>query len=244
MRPSALRPLVVALAAPVALAAQEPVEIITEVPGPGDRECAEAEEPDPLPPLAQLADSAALADAVAGISTPEMERRYALYSLHYGEGGSLDWVARLRTNLPADARGGAVEALLPHLEREQPGEGWTVRLALTFGPAPRFLVGRSRVCPAVRAEDGIRRTGIIVQRSSGPGIPPLPPRELRTTRPYRLRVKVSPAGRALDVRVLRSSGTRFVDEEASDAAKAASYLPELHDGIPVLGWFELEPDAW
>lgn len=241
----ALTVLVVPLAAPAVLAAQEPVDLLTDVPTrPPDRECAESERPDALPTVRRLADSASLASAVAGLSSPKLDRRYALFSLHYGADGSLAWVALLRTNLPEDTREAVAGALLPHLAREAGGERWTVRLAVSFGPSPGFLVGRSEVCPAERVEDGVRQTGTIVQRSTGPGAAPSPPRELRTTRPYRIRVKVSPAGRAVDVRMVQGSGSRLVDDGVRDVAKAARYLPELHDGIPVVGWYEEEARSW
>ena len=72
--------------------------------------------------------------------------------------------------------------------------------------------------------------------------PPYPPQALRDEIEgvVRLKLLVSPAGRVLEVSVLKSSGHRPLDQAAVTAAQGWTLYPAEKDGQPVPGWAEVD----
>lgn len=145
-------------------------------------------------------------------------------SVRYGPDGRLAWVRALRSNIPVERRLELERILNGGLSREGPPE-WGLRLRVVAGRIDAVLP--SVVCPAER--------GAV----SGRLAPPLAnERELQERlqargRQIDMEVGLDEAGHVTHVRLLRSSGSRIVDQQAVDLARAFRYEPMLHDGIPV-----------
>lgn len=214
-----------ACAAPAAFAQHtNPVDEVVSrrADGPSPRRgCGPMREPRRLPGLAQLADSAALTQAVAefarqnpiaGDSTP-----YGLYSLTVGVGGRVESLRPLGYWLPRSQVDAFGQLVGSHLRPREVAPG-TVRLRVEPGETPVFRVTQSVHCPAeVRTRFEIR--------SDNPGVPKQQPQ------PVRVRVRVAPDGRVSTVHV-RSSGELEIDTWVQATLQRGSALPALVDGIP------------
>lgn len=153
-------------------------------------------------------------------------------SLRYDAEGRLRWVEPIAHSVEPER--------LPELER-----------LLTAALAPR-----------ARASWGVR----LVVAGDGGGVGVLPsvicPPEMEETHAGRLRpigsardlqgargaygrrwtvwVALDADGLVRDVQLARRTGSRRLDQEIVDFARAARYRPPLHDGIPVAGVYEFE----
>ncbi|HEX8829989.1 MAG TPA: hypothetical protein VF705_02430, partial [Longimicrobium sp.] len=112
--------------------------------------CSVATAPGRLPALSQLADSAALAGAVA-----EFAQRYpisggqpmfGLYSIAFNAEGTVERVKDLEYFLPRDKSDEFTALVRQHLRAQTPGRAWSVRLRVEPAGNPVFRVGRSEIC--------------------------------------------------------------------------------------------------
>jgi TonB family protein len=145
-------------------------------------------------------------------------------SIRYGGDGRLVWVRAIRSNVPVTRRVELERILAGGVTEEGPAD-WGLRVRVTGGHVDAILP--AVVCPPER--------GI----PSGRVAPLLPTdREIMESQQARgrrieLAVSLDAQGRVTDVRVVRSSGSRLVDQYALDLARASPYSPKLHDGIGV-----------
>jgi outer membrane biosynthesis protein TonB len=183
----------------------------------------------------QLVDTAALRGAIAAEAGLPAGGS-VLYSVRVGEDGSVAWVRPIETGLAPEAEARVQALVRASLRGARSPEPWHLRVRVALGAAPEVRVGRSEVCPAVRAESSASRepgvvASVITTRERA---------ELRGAGPVEVRVRVGLAGEVLEVRLERSSGSRLQDEFTMDAARRSGrYLPELVDGIPVEGWYSI-----
>src|SRR5712671_1019202 len=75
----------------------------------------------------------------------------------------------------------------------------------------------------------------------GPGYP-LESRREGEEGSVRLRILVSPEGKAKDILVERSSGYRRLDEAAVEWARWACMRPAVRKGVPIEAWTTIEPN--
>jgi TonB family protein len=146
-------------------------------------------------------------------------------SVRYGREGQLDWVRTTRGNVSAD-RAAELERIVRGGVYDAGPADWGFRVRLVGGHVQAVLP--SVVCPPVRT--------LMVGRRPPPAGTDVDMAEMRQARGRRIELEVSlnEAGDVVDIRVTRTSGSRFVDLEAMDRALWIRYLPMLHDdkGVP------------
>ncbi|HYH81245.1 MAG TPA: TonB family protein [Longimicrobium sp.] len=220
----AILPLAAALLLPVAhVQAQSRAEQLLSDRPPARQGCVVANTPGRLPTLPQLADSAALATAVADFARrhPLADGRtmFALYSIAFNAEGGVERVKELDYLLPqgqSDAFEGLVRAALV---RQAPGKSWSLRLRIEPGAATVFRVGRSERC---EPESGTRFRLTVPSLQSGASLTSL-----------RLRVVVEPNGQVSNVQLLRRSGNDEVDRWVEETLRGRRFQPGLVDGVAV-----------
>jgi TonB family protein len=145
-------------------------------------------------------------------------------SVRYGVDGRLVWVRAVRSNVSVERRVELERILSGGLAEDGPAD-WGLRIRVAGGQVDGVLP--SVVCPPER--------GIPMGRVA----PPLATqRDILESaqargRQIELRVSLDEQGRVTDIALLRSSGSRVLDQHAADIARASPYSPKLHDGIGV-----------
>lgn len=145
-------------------------------------------------------------------------------SVRYGEEGRLVWVRAIQSNVAVERRM-ELERILSGGLSEQGPPDWGLRVRVVGGRVEDVLP--SVVCPPERSA------------VSGPTARPMgTAREVQEAaqtggRQIEMEVGLDERGRVTSVLLRRSSGSRLVDEQAVDLARAYRYEPKLHDGIGI-----------
>lgn len=196
-----------------------------ELPGIAGRDCRLAFPRGESPALAELARTGTRGNiALWGL---EMEATDTVeLSVRYAEDGRLLWVETIRANVPED-RALALESLLLEAlnDREQPD--WGVRVLVVAGDV-------ERVAPSVICAPEPRSAGSVQ-----PNIEAM--RDFRLVRGYRfpVRIALDERGSVLDVRLLRRTYSRAIDQYLINYIWDSNFEPKLHDGIGLPSTLEL-----
>ncbi|HEX2204147.1 MAG TPA: energy transducer TonB [Longimicrobium sp.] len=220
------RVLVAAAAAPLFVAgsaeaqgrnAARAAALLSEAPSPR-RGCEVSRSPRDLPPLAQLADSAALVAAVADVAREHGAGGggFMLFSVGFGDGGVPERVQEIEGLRPAGAVGPMAAAIRERLKRQS--EKTYLRLRVDFHPGgPQLRVGRSEVCEPSGPREVVIG-GYFFQRRDN-------------LQPVRVRVAVTTQGRSGGATLLTRSGEPELDAFVVDELTASRFNPGLVDGI-------------
>lgn len=145
-------------------------------------------------------------------------------SVRYGDDGRLAW-ARAIGGTMVRPRVAELERMLGAALVEETTPDWGVRIRVVGGEVDAVLP--SVACPPER--------GALIARA----VPPVgTDREVQEAwqargRQLELEVGLDSGGRVMEVRLVRGSGSRLLDQYAQDLARAHRYYPKLHDGIGV-----------
>lgn len=199
------------------------------------RSCEISTFPEPLPDIATIVDEDTLRRAIAAELSGFPASGPMLFSIRFARDGRTEWLEPIRTEAVDVRLRSRVQRLVGERLKPQPpaSEPWSLRLQVAAGDSIQLRLSRSEVCPVE----------LIAERlSSAGGSLGLMDREelteLQRAGPVTVEVDVSPTGRALGVALLRSSGSRVVDDQALKTAREARYRPAMIDGIPVAGKYE------
>jgi TonB family protein len=145
-------------------------------------------------------------------------------SVRYGADGRLVWVRAIRSNVPVTRRVELERILSGGLAEDGPSD-WGLRVRVAGGQVAAVLP--SVVCPPERGTP----TGRLIA-------PVATHREILESaqargRQIELAVALDAQGRVTDIALVRSSGSRLVDQYALDLARSSPYSPKLHDGVGV-----------
>jgi TonB family protein len=145
-------------------------------------------------------------------------------SVRYGSDGRLSWARSIRSTMAPD-RAAELERLVGSGLEEHGPVNWGMRVRVVGGEVDAILP--AVVCPPERGS----RIGAAVA-------PVGTSREVAEANQARGRqleviVRLDEQGRVTDVRLLRGSGSRLLDQYAVDLARSYRYHPQLHDGIGV-----------
>lgn len=202
----------------------------------GDRRCGVALLPASLPPVNAILDSAAVTTALLSESS---EPDPTVLSVGFLRTGHPRPVRVLSPRLPTPASRNVQQVIAARLRAQRPAPAWGVRILIQAGPVPRMSLQRSSYC------EPARRPGPRVVTSQRMSLSDVPnpsslPAELAAARACRVRLALDTTGTVIDARIVRSSGSRFVDDLALDVAHSANLLPALLDDHPIDGWTEFE----
>lgn len=145
-------------------------------------------------------------------------------SVRYGSEGQLDWVRMTRGNVSRERASELERIVLGGIADVGPAE-WGFRVRLVGGQVQATLP--SVVCPPGRMPMAGRRpppAGTEAEMAEARQV---------LGRRIELEVSLNEAGGVADIRVTRSSGSRFMDREAMDRALGIRYQPGLHDDVGV-----------
>lgn len=210
------------LLAPSSASAQSRAEQLLSDRPPLRRGCTISSVPNHLPPLSQLADSAALVAAVAEFARqhPISERTmFGLYTVAFNAQGAVARVKHLEYFLPQGRADEFEEIVRRSLRPQAPGRAWSVRLRVEPAGNPVVRVGRSEVC---EPESNTRFS--VEWRALEGGSRPASPR---------VRAYVDAEGNVGDVQLLRGTGNEELDRWVQDSLRRRRYLPGLVDGEAV-----------
>jgi TonB family protein len=145
-------------------------------------------------------------------------------SIRYDSEGRLSWARSIRSTMAVD-RVAELERLVgAGLEERGPAD-WGMRVRVVGGEVDAILP--AVVCPP---EQGARLAPALAPVGTSREVV-----EANQARGRQIEVVVwlDEQGRVTDVRLLRSSGSRLLDQYAVDLARSYRYHPRLHDGIGV-----------
>jgi TonB family protein len=202
-----------------------PALLLSDRAAPRD-DCRIVYQPHPLPPVGQIADSAALVEAVSAFT-----RRFpltdgparALYSVAFDRQGRLERLHPIDFWLP-QRQAEAFHALVRTQIRTQASGPWSVRLLVEDGAEPTLRVGYSERC------DPVSRTHF---RLIAPAM-----LQLQKPQPVRVRLDVTAEGRMRSVDLVGSSGSADLDRWITQTLQRYEFTPGLLDGAPVPMAFE------
>jgi TonB family protein len=180
-----------------------------------------------LPAVGNLLDSAGAAQALFPLFPPDGEP--AVISLVYLPGLTRPEVRWAEPASRSDSVLGIIRARASPRSVEEP---WAVRLRVTGGDALGIRTEPAVYCPP--QPYGMKRVQSFTV-TTGPG-EPVPSRDLRIV----VEVLVRADGRITDVRLVRSSGIRELDNNVVTTYQTASFLPAILDGVPVSGTFRTD----
>lgn len=145
-------------------------------------------------------------------------------SVRYGDEGRLAWVRAIHSNVAVERRMELERILSGGLSEEGPPD-WGLRVRVIGGRVDAVLP--SVLCPPER--------GAVAGRTARPMGTPREVQEAAQTggRQIEMDVGLDERGRVTGVHLRRSSGSRLMDEQALDVARAFRYQPKLHDGIGI-----------
>lgn len=218
---SAIAAILVLLAAVPAQAQSRAEQLLSDRPPPR-RGCAVSTTPAPLPTVSQLADSTALAAAVAAFAERNPisgGRMFGLYSIAFNAQGAVERVKDIEYLLPQGKADEFTALLRGHIRPQAAGKSRSVRLRIEAGANPVFRVGRSEICPP---SSGTRVR--IRSPSLGGGV------EVTSVR---FRAVVNADGSVDDVHLFRGTGNDDFDRMVRDMLREVQYNPGLVDGVPV-----------
>jgi hypothetical protein len=223
----ALAVLALACAADSVAAQSREEQLLSNRPSPR-RGCSIAHDPNPLPSLDQLADSATLVQRVSAFAQQYPIRdatMFAVYSIAFDANGAVERVHAVDYMLPQGRADELVGLVRGALRTQRRGNPWSVRLRLEPGGARPYRIGRSEVCrPELR-----QRFTVFVP----PDYPiPSPP-------PMRVRVTVGDDSRVRSLQILHGSGDREVDQWVEQNLVSYPWAAGLVDGTPVIADLEL-----
>ncbi|MGE0441702.1 MAG: energy transducer TonB [Gemmatimonadales bacterium] len=206
------------LAAGSTLAAQT---VVTKLPNGTEvrRRCEPATPRKDLPPVTDLFDR----DSVLAVLAPAPAGGPVRISVGYGPGRP---DPRLRWIEPETGPDSLLGALAAALRPRQVDAVWAYRLKLDKNG--QLTIEPALYCPPIPAQpmDGPGRGTVVVEQGDRM------PTNGQTIRII-LEMTVDESGRASDVRLVRGSGIRSMDEEFVQRALTTRYLPAEIDGIPV-----------
>jgi hypothetical protein len=191
------------------------------------RSCEVEMRPRALPTISQLADSAALMEAVTRFAEQFRLREgtlFALYSLVFDRDGNVERLAPLEYRMPQGHAESFAALVRQHIRRQERG-GFSVRLRVEPTGNPAFLVGRSERCPP----EPTTSFELTAPAMAGPVSRPSP---------IRLRVWVTPEGTPGTINVMGSSGSSELDRWVRDSLARRRFRPGLLDGVPVAMEYE------
>jgi hypothetical protein len=192
------------------------------------RGCTIAHDPEPLPGVDQLADSAMLDQRVTAFAQQYPIRdntMFAVYSIAFDANGAVERVQAVDYMLPQGRAEELAVLVRSALKPQRSGRPWSVRLRLEPGATPKLRVGRSEVCPPAM----LVRFSVIA-----PAHYPL-----QSPAPMRARVQVGEDGRVRSLHMLHRSGAPKLDQWVESRLAAGRYTPGLVDGVPVIGDVEI-----
>ena len=196
-----------------------------ELPGIAGRDCRLAHPLGSSPSLNELARAGTRGN-IALWGRGMIEADTVELSVRYADDAQLFWVETMRSTVPQD-RTLALETLVFDAldAREQPD--WGVRLLIVGGSVERVL-------PSVICEPEPRAAGSIQ-----PNIEAI--REYYRVEGYRVpvRIELDERGNVLDVRLLRRTYSRAIDQYLRSYIWDTSFEPKLHDGIGLPSTLEL-----
>lgn len=193
--------------------------LLSDKPAPRDG-CRIVPQPGRLPSIAQLADSAALATALAKFAADHPVRDgkvFALYSVAFASDGSVERVAPVEYWLPQGEEPNLTSLVRSSLTRQRPGRPWSVRVRVEPAAETVFRVGRSEVCPPRSTTRFDLTAPVLAQQQAPPAI--------------RVNLQVSHEGRIRSLTLLRGTGDAELDRWVHDNLLQRSFTPGLLDGI-------------
>lgn len=175
-----------------------------------------------VPPLSALADSAALHAAVRAVSVDWRiagDSAYVVYGVGDRDSRAKERIDDVAWWLPRDGEPELRQAVLRHLNADWDGPA-NVRLRIDFAEGePSFRVGHSEICPPVGlARIRVRRRAM--SNAAGSLVS------------ARVSVTVTAEGMPADVRILRSTGDRELDDFILQTIRSREYSPGLIDRVP------------
>ncbi|MGH7520161.1 MAG: energy transducer TonB [Gemmatimonadales bacterium] len=198
--------------------AQEPV-----------RRCRDSNNPRKLPALGALLDSAR---AVGELDALPLPANGLVISLLYDEEDSLPDARPLATD-SATAR--AARIIADAARPQRPNGVWAVRLRMEGGSVVGLAVQRSTYCPPVLTGVPARNRRVVVDLRDSDRRPPT-----GTLVKFIAEAEILEDGSVGEVRVVRSSEMKSLDEEIVRDIRLRRYLPALLDGFPVPGWYRTD----
>jgi TonB family protein len=218
-----------------------PGDLLSDAPPrPLGRACRVSGDPERLPSVGALVDSAAFAAAVAdawrGAGSPA---GHVLLALRYDAQG-----VNVRRDVIEHRVGAALADTLQklafaHRRRLDPADReWSVRLRLDLGEAPRMRVGRTEVCsPRLRngAEAGWTGAGGPSFGEARDPFALVSTGELPGASTVWVRVALDSRGNVTDARVERSLGRAMSEQRLLSYVRSIAFVPAMEDGWPVPG---------
>ena len=201
------------------------------------RRCQAATAPARLPDVAAVVDVEALRVALAPVFAEAPAAGDMIFSVRFKKDGQSEWIRAVGDDADEGIRPAVGRLIASHLR--SPGaspEPWSLRLKVIPADTVQFQVSRSEVCPVE----------VIELRSAMPEgrlMEAADLEELRRSRPYTVRVNVTETGAIAGVEMVRRSGSRILDDAVLQAARNSRFRPELVDGMPAAGRFELSSRA-
>lgn len=202
-----------------------PSLLLSDRPAPRE-DCRIVFQPHPLPSVGQLADSAALVEAVSGFTERFPLRDgsvRALYSVAFDRDGRLERLYPIDFWLP-QGEAEAFHSLVRKHVRPQASGPWSVRLLAEPGAEPTIRVGHSERCAPV-SSTRFRLTAPVAL-------------QLQKPQPVRVRLEVGAEGRVRSVELLGSSGSAELDRWVMDTLQRYEFTPGLLDGAAVAMEYE------
>lgn len=212
--------LLLAASAGVAQAQSRADRLLSDKPAPR-RGCRILATPNPLPSVAQLADSARLAQAMTAYAREFPVRDgsvFGVYSLSFDASGALERIVPVDYWLPQE-RVATFQQLIREAALPQQRGAFSVRLRVVPGEQPSFRVGYSEVCPPdSRMSFSLTAPALAL---------------IREPQPVRLKMFVGEDGRLVNLSVATSSGDPEIDRWVEATVLRYQFAPGLVDGTPV-----------
>lgn len=207
----------------------EAISARNALPGLVGRTCTFASRPDELPPFSDLARLGTRGNlAIWGSSMEPSDS--VTFSVRYDEEGRLAWVRAIQSSVER-ARLDPLERLLLESFNEEGPTDWGVRVRVVGGDIAS--VEPSVICPA-EPRNAVRNPHIVpastlreYQRVSGV-----------RGRYFPLEITINEQGRAVHVRLARSTGAGMLDHYLMQWVQETDFHPKVHDGIRLASTFQ------
>lgn len=182
-----------------------------------------------VPPVGSVIDSAGTLEALAALLAESGFS--AVVSLVYLPG--VEW-PEVRWSELAAGPDLVLSAVRAHAIVRPVNDPWAIRLRISGGASPDMQAEPAVYCPPQPyGAEGTRIVPFRIEANSADRIP---------SRSDRLVVEalVLADGRVADIRLVRSSGMRQLDDEVINALRTVTFLPAVLDGVPVPGTHRTE----
>lgn len=209
-----------AAAGSITASADRTALLLTDKPPPREG-CRIVYEPNPLPSVSEIADSAALAAAVSSFAQRHPLRdgsMRALYSVQFDASGRVNRLAPIDYWLPQGQAEVFASLVRQNLRRQTRGP-LSLRLWVEPTATSILRVGRSEQCPP-EARTRFKLTAPAAFPIDRP-------------RAVRVRVFVDANGRARGTELASSSGSAELDRWVMETLQRHEFTPALLDGVPV-----------